>query len=139
MGIHLEINGEEVSVTFDGDNVIVNGEAVPVSETVGGDAPGAVVEGGSVDVNGEDVAVIFDGSTAIVNGEVVPVSDEETTVMIDGEEVSVTFDGDNVIVNGDSVAEAVPADSVLNGESYSQAILSLSDNVANNLQDLVAA
>ena len=31
----LEIDGEEVSVTFDGTNVIVNGEEVGVSETVG--------------------------------------------------------------------------------------------------------
>merc|ERR1711983_293798 len=93
------------------------------SETVGGDAAAAVVEGGSVDVNGE----------------LVPVSDEETIVMFDGEEVSVTFDGENVIVNGEAVPEAVPADSVVNGESYSQAVLSLSDNLDNDLHDLVAA
>ena len=33
-GRRVEMDGEEVSVTFDGTNVIVNGEQVGVSETI---------------------------------------------------------------------------------------------------------
>ena len=54
-------------MTFDGTNVIVNGELVGVSETVGGGATSAVVESESVEVNGDAVSVIFYGSTTIVN------------------------------------------------------------------------
>ena len=45
----LEIDGEEVSVTFDGTNVIVNGEEVGVSETVGESAVLSGVGDESVD------------------------------------------------------------------------------------------
>merc|ERR1712085_205144 len=105
-----------VLVMFDGTNVIVNGESVSVSETVGGGAASAVVEAESVDVNGESVSVIFDGTTAIVNGEVVTASEEGSIVTIDGEEVSVTFDGFDAVVNGEAVSVAAPASAVLNGE-----------------------
>ena len=40
----VEVDREEALVTFDGTNVIVNGESVGVSETVGGGAAYAVVE-----------------------------------------------------------------------------------------------
>ena len=70
-GSEIEINGEILSVTFDKDNVIVNGEQVGVSESTSGDAASAVVEAKSVEVIGEAVSVIFDDSTAIVNEEVV--------------------------------------------------------------------
>ena len=39
---------EEVSVAFDGTDLIVNGEAVHVSETAGGSARYTVVEGDSI-------------------------------------------------------------------------------------------
>jgi len=109
--------------------VIVSGEAVPVSETVGGDTAPAVVEGGSVDVNGEDVQVIFDGKNAIVNGEIVQASVEGGTVEIDGDEVSVEFDGDEVIVNGEAVSEAVPAAAVAKGEALAPVIQGVSEAV----------
>ena len=47
--------------------MIVNGEVVHVSETVGGGVAPAVVESESVNVNGKSVSVIFDGTTALVN------------------------------------------------------------------------
>ena len=62
-------------MTPDGTYVIVNGEAVHVSETVGGGTAPAVVESESVDENGESVSVIFDGATALVNVEVVTASE----------------------------------------------------------------
>ena len=45
----LEIDGEEVSVTFDGTNMIVNGEEVGVNETVGESAVLSGVGDESVD------------------------------------------------------------------------------------------
>merc|ERR1711983_656554 len=110
----------------------------------------ATEEGSTVEINGAEVPVTFDGDNVIVNGEAVPVSEtvggdaaaavvEGGSVDVNGEEVPVIFDGENVIVNGEAVPEAVPADSVVNGESYSQAVLSLSDNLDNDLHDLVAA
>ena len=57
-------------MTFNKDNVMVNGEQVGVSESTSGDAACAVLEAKSVEVIGEAVAVIFDDSTAIMNGEV---------------------------------------------------------------------
>ena len=54
-------------MTLDGTDVIVNGEAVHVSETVGGGTVPSVVESESVDENGESVSVIFDGATALVS------------------------------------------------------------------------
>ena len=62
-------------MTPDGTYVIVNGEAVHMSETVGGGTAPAVVESESVDENGESVSVIFDGATALVNVEVVTASE----------------------------------------------------------------
>ena len=50
-----EINWEKVPVTFDQTDVIVNGEAVHMSETVGGGTAPAVVESESVDENRESV------------------------------------------------------------------------------------
>ena len=40
----VEVDREEVLVTFDGTNVIVNGESVGVSDTVGGGSAISVVE-----------------------------------------------------------------------------------------------
>ena len=93
-------------MTFDGSDVIVNGEAVHVSETFGGGAAPAVVESESVNVNGISVSVTFDGKTALVNGEVVTASEEGSTVMIICKEMSVTFDGSDVVVNGEAVSVA---------------------------------
>jgi len=56
----VEVNGESVSVIFDGSTAIVNGEVVTFSE-----------EGSTVVIDGEEVTVIFDGSDVIVNGDVV--------------------------------------------------------------------
>jgi len=42
-GSSVEINGEKVPATFDRTDVIVNGEAVHVSETVGRGAAPAVL------------------------------------------------------------------------------------------------
>ena len=105
-----------MSVTFDQTDVIANGEAVHMSETVGGGAAPAVVESESVNMNGESVSVTFDGATALVNGEVVTASEEGSIVMIKGEEMSVTVDGSHVVVNGEVVPVAAQAAAVLNGE-----------------------
>ena len=69
-------------MTLDGRDVIVNGEAVHVSETVGGGAAPAVLGSESFNVNGESVSVIFDGTTSLMNGEVVTASEEGSTVTI---------------------------------------------------------
>ena len=42
-GLTVEIDGEEISVTFDRMNVVVNGEEVGVSETVGGSAASCII------------------------------------------------------------------------------------------------
>ena len=81
-GSIVEINGEKVPATFDRTDVIVNGEAVHVSETVGGGAAPAVLGSESFNVNGESVSVIFDGTTSLMNGEVVTASEEGSTVTI---------------------------------------------------------
>ena len=81
----------------------MNGEAVHVSETVGGGAAPAVVKSESVNVNGISVSVTFHGKTSLVNGEVVTASEEGSTVMINGAEMSVTFAASDVLVNGVAV------------------------------------
>ena len=101
MKIRSEHHGEEISVTFDGTNVNVNGELFGVNKTVGGGTASVAVEAKSVDVNRAPVSTIFDGSTALMNGEVDVESEEGSTMVIDGEEISVTFDGKNVKVNGE--------------------------------------
>ena len=62
----MVIDGEKISVTFDGKNV--NGEFFGVIKTVRGGTASVVAEAESVDVNRAPVSVIFDGRTAIVNG-----------------------------------------------------------------------
>ena len=109
-------------MTIDGTDVIVNGEAVHVSETVGGGTAPVVVESESVDENGESVSVIFDGATALVNGEVVTASEEGSTVMINGEEISITFDRSNVVVNVEAVSVAAPVAAVLNVEVANEVV-----------------
>merc|ERR1712151_1184763 len=114
----MGIDEEEVSVTFEGDEVIVNGEAVseakPAAAVVSGEAvaeaasapassasdetaeepasEGVAAEAiipASVEVNGAPVGVTFDGTVALVNGQPVIATEEGSTVVIDGEEVSV--------------------------------------------------
>ena len=64
-------DGEAVSVTFDGSEVIVNGEAVSEAVPSAAVAEGEVVSEAillaSVEVNEESVAVTFDGTYALVN------------------------------------------------------------------------
>ena len=79
----IKINREELSVKYDGENVIFKGEYLAVSETIGRLAASVVVEAKSGDVNGAPVSVIFDWSISIANGEVVVASEDGSTMMID--------------------------------------------------------
>ena len=60
----MMINCEEMSVTFDASDVLVNGEAVYISEAATLEA----IFPPSIDVNGESVSVVYDGSIAVGNG-----------------------------------------------------------------------
>ena len=60
-GSRIEINGEKLSVKFNGEHLIGNGEEIEMSDTTSGDAASAVVDTESVDMIGEDVLAIFDG------------------------------------------------------------------------------
>ena len=70
-GSRIEINGEKLSVKYNGEHLIGNGEEIEMNDTTIGDAVSAVVDTESVDMIGEGALAIFDGLTAIGNAEVV--------------------------------------------------------------------
>ena len=112
-GSTKEINRDEVSVIFDGENMIVNVGSLGVSKTVGGGAASAFVEAKLVDAN---VGPVSHGSTAFANGKVVVASE-------DGEEVSVNLDRENFTVNIKSVHVDTPSAAVVEGEVASEDIV----------------
>ena len=93
----VNMNGESVSVTFDGATALVNGKVVTASE-----------EGSTVMIICKEMSVTFDGSDVVVNGEAVSVAAQAAAVLngeVAGEVVAV--------VAGEGISEAATLEAIL--------------------------